>query len=163
MRNPIPQLGCADGQMGHFYPQLGAVVYDVPNEGQLGGPMGDTDLISSLTSTLQNSLPGISNSLIGQFLQSTPQGQQLVQTGQQLGVQAAAAQAAQQTTALQTWYTSQLNSLKANYATYLQYALYAALFGAVGYFIVLPMMKKARRAAPATASNPRRRRRKSRR
>lgn len=160
MHNSYPQMGCSDGGMGYYHAGLGTYIYDE------GGQMGNlgADPLTDLTNILKQQFPGFSNQVIGQYLSSTTEGQNLVKQGQAVGAQAAAAQLAAQDASirqqLQAQYQSMISDVQSNYKKYLTY-LAIALAAGVGIWLVWPSLKKvASPAAMQTASNPRRRRHK---
>jgi len=164
MHNQYPQMGCSDGAMGYYHKGLGTVIYDEP--GQMnGGQMGDA--LSNLFDVVKNQIPGLTQNVFGNWLATTKEGQTFQNQAEALGAQAAASQMAAQDATfrqnLQSFYNSQLSSLKQNYKTYLMYAAVAAVVvGAVIYFG--PAIKRSLMGSTrAVATNPRRKRNSSRR
>lgn len=172
MHSRHPQMGCSS-QMGYYHKGLGAMVYDEPGQmghaympqmGQLtqqGGQMGSTmgaDPLSSLWDVVQGQIPGLTQNVFGQWLQTTKEGQQFQQQAQAVGAQMAASQLAAQDASyrqsLQNYYNQMIQKAQANYKTWLMWIAGAAVLGVAAWYILPRIMAPAR----ATAANPRYRR-----
>lgn len=157
MHNRYAQMGCSDGQMGHYDPALGAVVYDEQQGGQMGSDI--SDIVDNFLKQLN---PALSSAAVN-ALRNSDQGKQLeAQTAdylQYMSKEQAAQTLAQKTAEWQAQFSSLINAtqakIQANWKTYLMYTGLAIAAVVVGYYFVLPKLRGVRMA---TASNPRRRR-----
>lgn len=156
-----PQMGCSDGQMGYYDPQIGAVIYDEQQGGQMGSSIEDAanDFLKKLFPTLSSAaISSLRNTDEGKKLEEQTMSYMQYMTREQ-----AAQTLAENTAYWQSRFSSLLSStqanIQANWKKYLMYTGLAVAAVAGFYFFVMPMIRKSGSAPMAVASNPRGRRR----
>lgn len=141
-------------QMGRFEPQLGCLIYDeTPQMGAISVEESLSSLIKNISSNVSQSIPGLAEQGVTNWLQETKEGQAVLTTAQKnaiaLGEKAAAQQAAQQTLAmkqqLEAYYMSVIGNLKANWQKYLMWGG-VAVVGVFGLYMIAKSVRKTRTA-----------------